>query len=75
MYVSLVCEGDLCIAGSVDFLFAILRKARGNQWSQGIQDKGYNFLGDDKFPSLYERLLHERKLKGGYLERRIGATT
>ena len=28
-------------------------------------------LGNDKFPNFYERLLHERKLKSGYLERRI----
>ena len=38
---------------------------------EAIQDKDYNFLGDDKFPNLYERLLHKRKLKSGYLERRI----
>ena len=38
---------------------------------EGIQDKDYNFLGNDNFPNLYERLLHERKLKSGYLERRI----
>ena len=37
---------------------------------EGIQDKDYNFLGNDKFPNLNERLLHERKLKSGYLERR-----
>ena len=54
-----------CIAGSVEFLYAILRKARG------IEDKDYNFLGNDKFPNLYERLLHVRKLKSRYLERRI----
>ena len=30
---------------------------------EGIQDKDYNFLGNDKFPNLYERLLHEGKLK------------
>ena len=29
------------------------------------------FWGNDKFPSLYERLLHERKIKSRYLERRI----
>ena len=34
---------------------------------EGIHDKDYNFLGNDKFPNLNERLLHER----GYLERRI----
>ena len=38
---------------------------------EGIADKDYNFLGNDKFPNLYKRLLHERKLKSGYLERRI----
>ena len=38
---------------------------------EGIPDKDYNFLGNDKFPNLYERLLHERKLKSRYLERRI----
>ena len=49
-------------------LFAILKK---HEAMEGIQDKDYNFLGNDKFPKLYERLLHERKLKSGYLERRI----
>ena len=39
---------------------------------EGIQDKKIiTFLGNDKFPNFYERLLHERKLKSGYLERRI----
>ena len=38
---------------------------------EGIPDKDYNFLGNDNFPNLCERLLHERKLKSGYLERRI----
>ena len=38
---------------------------------EGIQDKDYNFLGNDKLPNLNKRLLHERKLKSGYLERRI----
>ena len=38
---------------------------------EGIPDKDYNFLVNDKFPNLYKRLLHERKLKSGYLERRI----
>ena len=38
---------------------------------EGIPDKDYNFLGNDKFPNLYERLLYKRKLKSGYLERRI----
>ena len=38
---------------------------------EGVPDKDYNFLGNDKFPNLYERLLHERKLKSRYLERRI----
>ena len=36
-----------------------------------IPDKDYNFLGNEKFPNLYERLFHERKLKSRYLERRI----
>ena len=31
----------------------------------------YNFFEDNEFPNLYERLLHERNLKSGYLERRI----
>ena len=35
---------------------------------KGIPEKDYNFLGN-KFPNLYKRLLHERKLKSGYLER------
>ena len=39
---------------------------------EDIPDKDYNFgLGNDNFHNLYERLLHERKLKSGYLERRI----
>ena len=38
---------------------------------ESIPDNDYNFLGNDKFPNLYERLLHERKLKSRYLERRI----
>ena len=31
-----------------------------------IPDKDYNFLGNDKLPDLYERLLQERKLKSSY---------
>ena len=38
---------------------------------EGIPDKDYNFWGNEIFHNLYERLLHERKLKSGYLERRI----
>ena len=38
---------------------------------EGIPDKYYNFWGNENFHNLYERLLHERKLKSGYLERRI----
>ena len=38
---------------------------------EGIPDKDYNFLGIENFHNLYERLLHERKLKSGYLEGRI----
>ena len=38
---------------------------------EGFQDKDCNLLGNDKFPNLNKRLLHERKLKSGYLERRI----
>ena len=38
---------------------------------EGIPDKDYNFWRNDNFHNLYERLLHERKLKSGYLERRI----
>ena len=38
---------------------------------EGIPDKDYNFWGNENFHNLYERLLHERKLKSGYLERRI----
>ena len=34
-----------------------------------IPDKDYNFLGDENFHNLYERLLRERKLKSGLLER------
>ena len=35
------------------------------------QYKDYNFWRNENFHNLYERLLHERKLKSGYLERRI----
>ena len=35
---------------------------------EGIPDKDYNFWGNDNFHNLYERLLHERKRKSGYLE-------
>ena len=38
---------------------------------EGILDKDYNFWGNENFHNLYERLLYERKLKSGYLERRI----
>ena len=38
---------------------------------EGIPDKDYSFWGNNKFPNLYERLLHERKLKSGYVARRI----
>ena len=37
--------------------------------NEGIPDKDYNFRGNENFHNLYERLLHERKLKSGYLER------
>ena len=40
---------------------------------EGIPNKDYNFRENDKFPDLNERLLHERKLRSGYLERRIYA--
>ena len=29
---------------------------------EGIQVNNYTLLGNDKFPNLYERLLHERKI-------------
>ena len=38
---------------------------------EGIPDNVYNFWGNEKFHNLCERLVHERKLKSGYLERRI----
>ena len=39
---------------------------------EGIPDKDCNFWGnDDNFHNLYERLFHDRKLKSGYLKRRI----
>ena len=38
---------------------------------KGIPDKNDNFLGNKNFHNLYKRLLHERKLKSGYLEGRI----
>ena len=47
------------------------RKSGTGQAIEDIPDKDYNFLGNDKFSNLYARLLHERKLKSRYLERRI----
>ena len=47
------------------------RKSGTGQAIEDIPDKDYNFLGNDKFSNLYERLLHERKLKSRYLERHI----
>ena len=38
---------------------------------EGISDKDYNFWENENFHNLYERLLQERKLKNGYLEKRI----
>ena len=38
---------------------------------EGIPDKDYNFWGNENFHSIYERLLHERKLKSEYLVRGI----
>ena len=38
---------------------------------EGVPDKDSNFWENENFRNLYERLLHERKLKSGYLERRI----
>ena len=43
-------------------------KARGMEDSQ---QKGYSFLGDDTFPSLYEAQIYERKFKSEYLERQF----
>ena len=37
---------------------------------EGILDKDYSFWGNEDFHNIYERLLHERKRKSGYLERR-----
>ena len=37
---------------------------------EGIPDKDYNFWGNENFHNIYERILHERKRKSGYLERR-----
>ena len=53
---------DKIVVNSITLLEAI----------EGIPDKDYNyFFGNDKFSNLYKRLLHERKLKSGYLETRI----
>ena len=38
---------------------------------EGIPVKDYNFGGNENFHNLYENLLHERKLKSGYLGRRV----
>ena len=37
---------------------------------EGIPDKDYNIWGNENFHNIYERKLHERKRKSGYLERR-----
>ena len=49
------------------------RTAAGNraQVIEGIPDKDCNFWGNENFHNLYDRLLYERKLKNGYLERHI----
>ena len=51
----------------------IVEQFQGNYLKaiEGIPDKDYNFLGNENFYNLYERLPHERKLKSGYLEGRI----
>ena len=54
-----------CIAGSVEFENA---EEKMQKAMEGIEDKDYNSLGNDKFPNLYKRLLHERKLKSAYWE-------
>ena len=38
---------------------------------EGIPDKDYNFLGGRQVPQSLRETLHERKLKSGYLDRRI----
>ena len=38
---------------------------------KGIPDKGFLLLGERQLPQSLRDLLHERKLKSGYLERRI----
>jgi len=35
------------------------------------QEKDYSFLGNDKFPNLYDALVYERKFRSEYLERQI----
>jgi len=35
------------------------------------QENDYSFLGNDKFPNLYDALVYERKFKSEYLERQI----
>ena len=35
------------------------------------QEKDYSFLGNDKFPNLYNALAYERKFKSEYLKRQI----
>ena len=49
----------------------LLGNCEKHEAMEGFQDKDCNLLGNDKFPNLNKRLLHERKLKSGYLERRI----
>ena len=35
------------------------------------QEKDYSFLGNDRFPNLYDALVYEQKFKSEYLERQI----
>ena len=49
----------------------LLGNCEKHEAMEGFQDKDCNLLGNDKFPNLNKRLLHEQKLKSGYLERRI----
>ena len=35
------------------------------------QQKDYSFLGNDRFPSLYDAQVYERKFRSEYLERQF----
>ena len=53
----------------IEILSAILKSTRHGGYDS--QQKEYSFLGYDKFPSLDDAQVYERKFKSEYLERQF----